>query len=267
MIISNASWSLKPTGKTDIMATALHMTTSTNWSDGSKPPIFCLRTGHYCGLKKHQKKMGLAETAKCECGFSWTDDRAHSPSLPILRRATLRGLDTWHLASHQTGVERWWPTKLGHTTPRSTPNSEGTSESTTYAGRDGWLRRLRWTANLIWPASSVFDKPCIKSSFDKPCIKLSGRVMMKTGQSGDGRPLFPPVRWPDLCCSARFSDTFPPRVGRLGEHDLSQQDWSQKKKKKIRPARLIAEEEDTIRPARLNAEEKKNLIVFSRISS
>ena len=29
--------------------------------------IFRLRTGH-CGLKKHMKRMGLADTAHCECG-------------------------------------------------------------------------------------------------------------------------------------------------------------------------------------------------------
>ena len=29
--------------------------------------IFCLRTGH-CGLRKHLKKLGLADSAHCECG-------------------------------------------------------------------------------------------------------------------------------------------------------------------------------------------------------
>ena len=29
--------------------------------------IFCLRTGH-CGLRKHLKRLGLADSARCECG-------------------------------------------------------------------------------------------------------------------------------------------------------------------------------------------------------
>ena len=29
--------------------------------------IFCLRTGH-CGLRKHLKRLGLADSAHCECG-------------------------------------------------------------------------------------------------------------------------------------------------------------------------------------------------------
>ncbi len=33
----------------------------------SQTAIFRLRTGH-CGLRKHLKRMGLEDTAKCECG-------------------------------------------------------------------------------------------------------------------------------------------------------------------------------------------------------
>ena len=77
--------------------------------------IFRLLTGH-CGLKKHQKKMWLAETTVW-MWLGWKDTRAHSQSLPILWRETLRSLDSWHLAPHQTLGERRRPTKDGRLQP------------------------------------------------------------------------------------------------------------------------------------------------------
>ena len=44
--------------------------------------------------------------------------------------------------------------------------------------------------------------------------------MIQSGQSREGPPPFPPVWWPDPCCWARFSDTFPHGVGGLGEHGV-----------------------------------------------
>ena len=53
--------------------------------------IFRLRTGH-CGLKKHMKKMGLAETAHCECG---ADEQTPAHILQTCPLFEDRRLQTW----------------------------------------------------------------------------------------------------------------------------------------------------------------------------